>query len=278
MALHSAGTASDRIQSGTTAQRPTSTEVGQIRFNTTTSDLEFFRGDRWVPVRPPVDAPIKDTDRTLGLNFNRGLHLVGNDLETHISQGLQFNADGSMRVVEDGDISLAYKPLVESYTTSDLTNETQGGPVLKDLPGTKSATFRPPYESNAGLCITACKIACEPLRGAGRYTTDGSGVASGDGAWNAHFSGRGCFAATAAAQERIGAHLGMSVGFPLSPDGEAINARFSEVWNFKVERLEWDKNSNDPIVFNFTWPNWTVVDCVMRYGAYRAAICPFTIS
>lgn len=45
---NTSATGSLRLMAGTTAQRPTSPVIGDLRFNTTLSVLEFYNGAIWV--------------------------------------------------------------------------------------------------------------------------------------------------------------------------------------------------------------------------------------
>ena len=103
MALQSTGQGADQIQSGPQSQRPQLPSPGQVRFNTSTQDLELYEGGKWVAMRPPVEQPIRDNNRTVGLNFNRGLQLAGGSLEAYLGTGLTFTNDGAIRIVPDDD-------------------------------------------------------------------------------------------------------------------------------------------------------------------------------
>ena len=278
MALQSTGSSADQIQSGSQSQRPPIPNPGQIRFNTNTQDLELYESGRWVSMRPPVDTPIRDSNRTIGLNFDKGLHIVGSNLEASLGDGLAFDNDGHIRVVPDQDISLSYKPIIASYTSMDLSVSTTGGPIVSDLPGTKRVTMSPPAESNAALCIAMVKMSLRCVDGGGKYPSSQMNEAYARGNWRAYFTGRNCYAYSAAAQERIGATVAMNVAFNSTSGGEGDRGPTSESWNLKFEELRWDKNKSEPIHFDFSWNDWIRNSSEIQYGAIRIAVMPYAIS
>ena len=88
--LRSIGTTSDQIQSGTTAQRPTtkpeggSITSGEVRFNTGrgveridqshhSKDFEVYNGSQWVRMDPKSEGPLYDDNAERRLIYGRGL-------------------------------------------------------------------------------------------------------------------------------------------------------------------------------------------------------------
>jgi hypothetical protein len=133
MALQSSGSSSDRIQTGTTAQRPSIAEPGQVRFNTTTSDFEVSDGANWYGMRPPVESPIKDTSRTLGLATGSGLELdVDGGLNAALGRGLYFDSSGKITLANTlnpttGDPAVFFPPRIVSGRGSQTISFRQGG-------------------------------------------------------------------------------------------------------------------------------------------------------
>ena len=278
MALQSTGQGADQIQSGPESQRPSITNPGQVRFNTNTQDFELYDGGSWVPMRPPVENPIRDNNRTIGLNHNRGLTLSGANLEAHLANGLGFNGDGAIRVVSDGDISLAYEPLIASNTQALQVVETRGGPIKVDLPGSKLISCTPPAESNAALAIAAVKIKFAGLAKNGSYPPNETAGSYFRGTFEAALGGRNCYAYTAGTQHRMGADFGGSFAYPVGADGVLTADCSWDTWIIKIEELRWDKNKTEPITFNFTWPYFTMTTGTLRYGGVRMAVMSYQIS
>lgn len=278
MALQSTGQGADQIQSGPESQRPSITSPGQVRFNTNTQDFELYDGGRWVPMRPPVENPVRDNNRTIGLNYNRGLTLSGANLEAHLANGLDFNGDGAIRVVADGDISLAYEPLIASNTTAMGPEEVRGGPIKKDLPGSKLISCTPPSESNAALAIAAVKIGFRGNSNSGAYVPNEVNGSYFRGTFEAALGGRNCYAYTAGVQHRMGADFGGSFAYEAGSSGQISRDASWDTWILKIEELRWDKNKTEPITFNFTWPYFTMTTGMLYYGGVRMAVMPYQIS
>ena len=125
MSLQSSGSSADRIQSGTEAQRPSTVEAGQIRFNTGASDFEVYDGSKWVMMRPPVSQPISDTNRTLGLAMARGLEVnPDGNLEAALGRGIYFDTSGRITTSNtispnNGDPAIFFNPKIVVDRRSD---------------------------------------------------------------------------------------------------------------------------------------------------------------
>ena len=276
MALQSTGQGADQIQTGSQAQRPPLVSPGLIRFNTNTQDLELYEGGKWVSMRPPVEHPIRDNNREIGLNYNRGLTLTGANLEALLGDGLGFTSSGEIRLIADGDIAIAYEPLVASVTPA-RREVTKGGPITSDLPGNEVISVTPPAESNAGLAFAAVKVKVESLQQAWAYPVGEPGNCWAHGTFEAGLSGRNCFAYTAGVQNRMGASFGGSCAFDVGSGGQGVRDSTWDVWIIKMEELRWDKNKTEPINFTFTWPYWTRNTCVIEYGNVRMSVSPYQL-
>lgn len=72
--LEVVGTGSIKLPAGTTAQRPASSVVGMIRYNTSTVELEVFDGIGWSPISAWNDLqPLGDTSQIAGWGFENNL-------------------------------------------------------------------------------------------------------------------------------------------------------------------------------------------------------------
>lgn len=133
MALQSSGSSADRIQSGTSAQRPASAETGQVRFNTSDTDFEVYDGAAWQGMRPPVASPITDTNRTLGLATGPGLELTNTgNLNAALGRGLYFDSSGNITLANTqnpttGDPAVFYPPRVIIGKGGQTISFRQGG-------------------------------------------------------------------------------------------------------------------------------------------------------
>lgn len=96
MSLKSLGGSADHIQSGSEKDRPKPAVQGEVRFNTDSEDFEIWEGTRWVSMRPPVDGPITDNNRVLGLAIGRGLQAPEDILEAYLGKDLGFDNQGKI--------------------------------------------------------------------------------------------------------------------------------------------------------------------------------------
>ena len=143
MALQSSGSSADRIQSGSEGQRPSTVEAGQIRFNTTRTDFEVYDGSKWVMMRPPVDEPISDTNRTIGLSTAEGLEVSNGNLQAALGRGVYFDNSGKITTANtispsNGDPAIFFNPKIVVDRRSDtisLVNGGQGPQTYTDLNG-----------------------------------------------------------------------------------------------------------------------------------------------
>ena len=92
------------IPAGTTAERPTELQAGQLRFNTTLSQLEFYNGSAFVQVTGAAGGNATITRDTYIGDGTSTVYGSGGGSEDSTEQGLSFtpSADQNVLVFIDG--------------------------------------------------------------------------------------------------------------------------------------------------------------------------------
>lgn len=75
---------------GTTSQRPSSPEIGYLRFNVESNLIEFYEGSRWLPIDYPVPAVITSSDSIVSTSNGYTVH--------------RFESNGNFEIVTPGEI------------------------------------------------------------------------------------------------------------------------------------------------------------------------------
>jgi hypothetical protein len=115
-----------RVPAGTTAQRNSSPSTGEIRFNTTTNDFEYYNGSAWVELAP--DSTETLTNKTFDANG------AGNALSNiEVADFASGVLDADLSSVSSNDDTLASAKAAKTYIdanavtlagTQTITNKT----------------------------------------------------------------------------------------------------------------------------------------------------------
>lgn len=271
MPLKSLGNTADHIQTGSQQDRPKGAQKGEVRFNTDTEDFEIWEGSRWVSMRPPTDNTIKDTNRELGVNYGRGLNEYQDTLEAFIGTGLSFDNQGRIQTSGNGDKVVFHQPVIRSIYSSDVQYTQTWTDGM--LPISRTLSFPIPDTCNAAIIWGAYRVV---IRGNEQlaYPPNQPYVAQSRGNWRGYFSGRNCFAPSAANTQRIGAAWSLGVTGVADGGGSPANDKYeSGWWNVKIEELSFDaRPGNIDIEFSY--------QCMrnaskIEYNTVRCAILPY---
>ena len=272
MPLKSLGGSADTIQAGPETFRPQSAVQGDARFNTTTEDFEVWEGTRWVSMRPPVQGPVTDTDRTLGLALGRGVHDPAQILEAHLGAGLGFDGQGRIEAQGNGDIIVMHQPVIESVTPSFASSQLTIGEVSSTLPETKTLVFEIPESCNGALIWAAYKIKARP-HPQPVYPNSEVTVVKANCNWKATTSGRNVSFPSAEATDVIGSECGTTVAHVPWLDGSGNENYGYSWWSLKIEEMEFDKGNSD-ISFTFSLTAARNTSHII-YNVIRCAILPY---
>ena len=271
MPLKSLGNAADHIQTGSGSDRPRG-EQGEVRFNTDIEDFEIWEGSRWVSMRPPTDPySIKDNDRELSVNYGRGLHIGNNALEAYLGSGLSFDNKGRIQTSGNGDKVVFHQPVLRSIYTSDIQyTQTWTTGVM---PISRTLSFPIPETCNGAIIWGAYRVVIQGNNQLS-YPPNQPYVAQSKGSWSGYFSGRNCFAPSAANNQRIGAAWSLGVTGVAAPGGEPADNKFeSGWWNIKIEELSFDARPGN-IDIEFSYESIRNASKIY-YNTIRCAILPF---
>ena len=112
--------ADSTLPTGTTAQRP-SGATGQMRFNTTLADLEFYDGSSWrvVGVQPTIGSISGDIINGVASNLTITLTNETDTITARFKEGSTLVADVADQSVSSGSVTVAVPSTVYNQTAGD---------------------------------------------------------------------------------------------------------------------------------------------------------------
>ena len=112
--------ADSTLPTGTTAQRP-SGATGQMRFNTTLADLEFYDGSSWrvVGVQPTIGSISGDIINGVASNLTITLTNETDTITARFKEGSTLIADVADQSVSSGSVTVAVPSTVYNQTAGD---------------------------------------------------------------------------------------------------------------------------------------------------------------
>ena len=95
------GTSHVKIPTGTTEQRPGSAVGGQLRYNTTLNQLEFYNGSSWISTNEMIPA-ITSLSGSIVVGTATNLTLTGTDFNTTVGVSIQWSEGNTVLLTETG--------------------------------------------------------------------------------------------------------------------------------------------------------------------------------